>query len=435
MNNEKIALIDSFASRRSNLIYDKKLRKYCKTINATILFSQLIYWFSKQQYRMFYKFTSPCSNGRYKEGDSWIEELGFTGREFDEAFNLIGFKISSKDQLFESKDEISNHCFYSYHDRKSKQTWYNINLDKVTEVMVNCYQNEIIANKLSQFSIPNELEEMIKNIESINSEVNGINSEVNGIHSEVNGIHSEVNTYSPTGKSIIIQNTTQNTTQDITQDNKTYTTPSSPTSTPAESSDGSLLGVGINTQGVTTIDLQSKDVGIENIDLETNCLNNLPPSPPLLSPAKRSTDKLSFDIQQAFDEVWKLYPDKDGKVVSFKKYEKIIKKTPSLVFVILDKVKDLRKFKELMTTEEFKAVNYFHYFKNFSTWLNQECWEEEFVENLLDKTSERNRRAYKLILDKFRPELTTQTTSQTISDIQPLSRTDYLNAMNDLYNH
>ena len=85
---------------------DKKIIPYRPELNvltggnvvATILLQQVIYWWYKNGRERFYKFrTKPGKpNKLYKEGDSWCEELGISGKVFDTALRTIGFKMGKK---------------------------------------------------------------------------------------------------------------------------------------------------------------------------------------------------------------------------------------------------------------------------------------------------------------------------------------------------
>ena len=77
--------------------YRKELNKITGSVTATILLQQLIFYASNNNYKPFYKFIEPCNNKLYKEGDSWIEELGFTVYEFRSAYKkLEDLQIVSK---------------------------------------------------------------------------------------------------------------------------------------------------------------------------------------------------------------------------------------------------------------------------------------------------------------------------------------------------
>ena len=115
--------------------YYKDLNNYTGSVIATILMTQLEYWFSKMKGEMFYKFLEPCEQKGYKEGDSWVEELGFSKAEFRTAFAKIGKTYKSKNEYLNSQDQFGDKLYLSYYDRVERQTYYIRNHDKADEIM------------------------------------------------------------------------------------------------------------------------------------------------------------------------------------------------------------------------------------------------------------------------------------------------------------
>lgn len=77
-------------SKDNELIpYRKELNSLTGSVTATILLQQMIFRFTNNGNKSFYKFIEPCEHRLYKEGDSWTEELGFTPREFKTAFSKL----------------------------------------------------------------------------------------------------------------------------------------------------------------------------------------------------------------------------------------------------------------------------------------------------------------------------------------------------------
>ena len=92
-------VLNSFAK---NIIYNADFRKICKNnTNACILLSQCCYYFthSPNDDGSFYKFSKPCENRFYQNGDSWCEILGFSEKELKHAMAILkelNFIISKK---------------------------------------------------------------------------------------------------------------------------------------------------------------------------------------------------------------------------------------------------------------------------------------------------------------------------------------------------
>jgi Tfp pilus assembly protein FimT len=138
------ALINSIALGQSIIPYRKELREICGSATAVLLFSQLLYWFEKNDYQEFYKFISPCQNQAYKEGDSWTEELGFSYEEFSTAFSKIGEKFVSKTKFEEGFE--NEKMFYSYTDKIKGLTYWGINKNLIEKNLSEVYENSKLPN-------------------------------------------------------------------------------------------------------------------------------------------------------------------------------------------------------------------------------------------------------------------------------------------------
>jgi len=81
-------LASILANDKNVILYRKELNEITGSVTATILLQQIIYWGQKTGGE-FYKFIAPCKHEKYKSGDSWVEELGFSRREFSTAYNKL----------------------------------------------------------------------------------------------------------------------------------------------------------------------------------------------------------------------------------------------------------------------------------------------------------------------------------------------------------
>jgi len=77
------------AADKEIILYRKELNQITGSVTATLLLQQAIYRFTKNNNKPFYKFIEPCNNEKYKDGDSWCEELGFTKYEFKSAYQKL----------------------------------------------------------------------------------------------------------------------------------------------------------------------------------------------------------------------------------------------------------------------------------------------------------------------------------------------------------
>lgn len=104
---------------RSAIAYRPKWAVILKDINAAILLQQVFYRWHHNKNKAFYKFKEPCKHEKYRFGDSWLEEMGFSKRNFDSALKKIGAKKSDS-------DKFPNALVY-YRTDMNRLTWYEIN--------------------------------------------------------------------------------------------------------------------------------------------------------------------------------------------------------------------------------------------------------------------------------------------------------------------
>jgi len=156
-------MIKFLANDKNIILYRKELNSVTKSVTATILLQQLIYWFEHSNYKPFYKFIEPCSNALYKKGDSWTEELGFSKKEFSTAYKkLETLKIVSK------KIDIS------------RVTYYSVDIK-----VLSMYLDEIYISSESGFTeeLPNESP---KNIDDLHKSTNVTYVSKESVPSEIN---------------------------------------------------------------------------------------------------------------------------------------------------------------------------------------------------------------------------------------------------------
>lgn len=103
------------------IIYRKNINKITHKVTATILLQQLIYWHTKMK-GPFYKFIEPCNHELYKKGDSWIEELGFSKKEFGTAFHIL-----------------RNLGIVSKRTNINRVTYYELNIDILCKLLKRVY--------------------------------------------------------------------------------------------------------------------------------------------------------------------------------------------------------------------------------------------------------------------------------------------------------
>lgn len=95
------------------------------TMGGAIVFQQLEYWSAKKP-KGFYKFLAKPANShpKYNDGDSWVEELGCSEKEFRTCFEQVGASYKSKKEFMEQPDPFQGKFYCSYVDRINHLTWY-----------------------------------------------------------------------------------------------------------------------------------------------------------------------------------------------------------------------------------------------------------------------------------------------------------------------
>jgi hypothetical protein len=128
----------SAAFTQNTLLYTKAYRRIAGTVTATILFQRLEYRFSRYP-DGFYKFLEPSPlNRRYRAGDSWTEELGFSVDEFRSAFGAMGIRYKSQTEFKAAAEPFKS---------GAREALYCSVLDKSTGLTI-YYRNHILVDRL-----------------------------------------------------------------------------------------------------------------------------------------------------------------------------------------------------------------------------------------------------------------------------------------------
>lgn len=122
--------------------YYPELGKITGGISSAILMTQLEYWFNKMNNKPFYKFLEACDHASYKEGESWVEELGMSKDEFRLAFSKIGTTYKSKKEFDKSEDKFQGKFYCSYIDRIERRTYYFRNSLLIESALKIIFENE-----------------------------------------------------------------------------------------------------------------------------------------------------------------------------------------------------------------------------------------------------------------------------------------------------
>lgn len=114
--------------------------------------------------------------------------------------------------------------------------------------------------------------------------------------------------------------------------------------------------------------------GINNKDFNNKDFNNTKDKK--IKP--KNNRSISAEIEQEFDELWKLYPKKQGKKKAFDAYKKARKNDKTAYKTVQNGLYRYLRYLEANGTEE-------QYIQHGSTWFNQEKWRDEYTVAGLNK--------------------------------------------------
>lgn len=133
---EGVDILQIFANDKRVVTYRPEWRGVCGSVTGAILMGQILYWWDRSGRKPFYKFRAPCSHELYRMGDSWCEELGFSGREFDTALKRIGKKAKQKDI---DKIKAESGAFVLYWTSLDRLTYYDVNATVLKDSLTGIY--------------------------------------------------------------------------------------------------------------------------------------------------------------------------------------------------------------------------------------------------------------------------------------------------------
>ena len=143
-----LRILETLADDKKTIPYRKNLNKLTGGPMASILLTQIIYWWDKSGKKPFYKFKVPPQRKEnesdgiyykrvqpYRKGDSWCEELGFTYSNFDTAIKTIARR--SKEMDFSGTRE-----FIVYWKTRDNLTYYDIKNPEGLDDLIDNYRNK-----------------------------------------------------------------------------------------------------------------------------------------------------------------------------------------------------------------------------------------------------------------------------------------------------
>lgn len=115
---------------------DKNIIPYRKELNLitggaleSIFLAQLLYWYEVNDCNEFFKFREPCEHSLYKEGDSWVEELGLSVKIIDRIIKVF-----------------KNKGFLTTRTTLDRKTYYKVNIELINELLSEVYTSDEVAN-------------------------------------------------------------------------------------------------------------------------------------------------------------------------------------------------------------------------------------------------------------------------------------------------
>lgn len=109
--------------------------------------------------------------------------------------------------------------------------------------------------------------------------------------------------------------------------------------------------------------LNTKEINTDNEILNNNITNKQ---------KENATALQSNDIEREFENLWSLYPRKQGKSSALKAYAKARKGNPDVVDAVTTGIQAYVAYIDAKKIEP-------RYIKQGSTWFNQHCWEDDYT--------------------------------------------------------
>lgn len=106
-------LIDKYLLEEAEATYSLPVAKALKSIESAILLNEIVKLWINNGRKPFYKFKEPCNSEFYKQGESWLESLGFSKRNFDTALQKLKQSKNGKSiSVIETRTDINRRTFY-----------------------------------------------------------------------------------------------------------------------------------------------------------------------------------------------------------------------------------------------------------------------------------------------------------------------------------
>lgn len=134
----KFDAIQIIAGDKMQISYRPILNHITGGLEQTILLQQIIFRWDNAGRKPFYKFKEECDHKLYKNGDSWLEELGFTRRQFDRALNGNENQKGIGHKIRKGKPKKRDVFVYYWTDI-NRLTYYEINESYLAKKLLEVY--------------------------------------------------------------------------------------------------------------------------------------------------------------------------------------------------------------------------------------------------------------------------------------------------------
>ena len=118
------------------VFYNRTFHTLTGSVPSAILLYAILKHAYLNDFRPFLKFKEPCSHHLYTEGESWVEELGFSNRMFDNALKKIATKSNTTTwkSVFNTGTTVQR--IVTYWTDFDRVTWYTINRDLLIGLLI-----------------------------------------------------------------------------------------------------------------------------------------------------------------------------------------------------------------------------------------------------------------------------------------------------------
>lgn len=133
-------LLFAYGNQCQTIPYRKEFNAVTGKHSSSILLQQFL--FRGGQQNPFYKFQAPCNHQKYRKGDSWQEELGFSRKEFETALSRIATKITTGMSKSEVMSRQTPESMIVYWTDANRVTWWELNLPLIEKLLSKCLIRE-----------------------------------------------------------------------------------------------------------------------------------------------------------------------------------------------------------------------------------------------------------------------------------------------------